>query len=86
MKIGERMKSNLKVNKDLVSLLLWVYLVTLALILATNLWMQPSQVGMVVPDGPEVHRMIVPDAPEAARMVVPDGPEATRMTVPDSPE
>ena len=71
----KRMKSNLKVNKDLASLLLLVYLVTLALILATNLWMQPSQVGMIVPDGPEVHRMIVPAGPEVTRMTVPDGPE-----------
>ena len=69
------MKGNLKVNKDLASLLLWVYLVTLALILATNLWMQPSQVGLIVPDGPEVHRMIVPDGPEVTRMTVPDSPE-----------
>lgn len=72
------MKSNLKVKKDLASLLLWVYLVTLALILATNLWMQPSQVGMVVPDGPDAIRMVVPDAPE----VVPDVPDI----VPDGPE
>ena len=69
------MNSNLKVNKDLASLLLWAYLVTLALILATNLWMQPFQVGMVVPDGPDVYRMIVPDGPEFTRMTVPDGPE-----------
>jgi hypothetical protein len=71
MKTGERMKSNLNVNKDLASLLLCVYLV----ILATNLWTHPSHIGMVVPDSPEVSRMIVPDAPEVARMVVPDGPE-----------
>jgi hypothetical protein len=64
LKIGERMKNNLNVNKDLASILLWVYLLILALILATNLWFHPSQVGIIVPDGPEVSRMVVPDGPD----------------------
>lgn len=69
------MKSNLKVKKDLASLLLWVYRVTLTLILATIFWMHPYQAGTVVADSPAVSRMTVPDGPEVTRMTVPDGPE-----------
>ena len=72
------MKNNLIGNKNLSSTLLRGYLLALMFTLLANLWLQPSQPGMIVPDGPDATRMVVPDAPD----VVPDAPDV----VPDSPE
>lgn len=58
----------LKVSKGIA---LRASILALALVLGANLWLQPSKIGMIVPDGPEATRMIVPDAPE----IVPDGPD-----------
>ncbi len=60
----------LKVRKGIA---LRASLLALALVLGANFWLQPSQIGMVVPDSPEATGMVVPDSPE----VIPDGPDAS---------
>lgn len=59
-----------KVRKDIA---LRASLLALALVLGAKVWLQPSQIGMVVPDSPEATGMVVPDSPDS----VPDAPEAS---------